>query len=237
MAQSDASEVGQKLSPALMAYLGVLGLAGVGVMVAGYLMEWGFWGWFGGGFLLVAGWGSLIGNYFKVGWQPAVGPCPQCGAQLHFLTKKQYVRCHGCEALLRVEGTTLATVGGQIVSDAPEYPAPFVPGVSFPNACMLCGQPPTRTETVRWEKVRRKSSIVIATTYQITKIALQVPVCTQHLGRKAVALDYGDHPSTQHDGVSIKFRSLAALEAYRQHNAALMPAIRNEPQMPHAPSA
>ena len=71
----------------------------------------------------------------------------------------------------------------------------------------------------------------------MSKLALQVPVCAQHFGHKAVAIDHGDHPSTQNGGVSVKFRSVQALEAFRQHNQAVLPEIRNEAQMPHAPTA
>jgi len=237
MAQSEATDVGQKLSAPIIAYLTVLGLAGVGVMVGTHLKGWGFWGWFGGGLLLLAGFGSLLGNLFKVGWQPAVGPCPQCGTKLHFLTKKQHLRCAGCQTLLAVEGRSLVTVPQNAVADAPEYPVPYVPGVTFPALCMICGAPATQTETVRWDKHRRKQDLVLVTMIEVTKITLPVPVCAHHAGQKAVALDYGDHPSTQHDGVSIKFRSVWALEAFRHHNAASMPAIRNEAQMPHAPEA
>ena len=237
MAQTEASEVGQKLSPGLKIYLGVLGLVGAGVILAGYLLGWGFWGWFGGGLLVFAGWGSLLGNRFKVGWQPAVGPCPQCGERLHFLTKKQYVRCAGCDALLRVVGQRLTTVSGQIVSDTPEYPAPFVRGASFPAMCMLCGAPATTSETVRFDSRQQKVGVPGLGIVEVTKLAIDVPTCADHAGKKAVALDYGGHTSTQHAGVSVKFRSVAALEAYRKHNAAVLPPVVNEPQMVHAPSA
>lgn len=237
MAQSTASEVGQKLSGPLKIYLAVLGLLGVGVMVAGFLLEWGYWGWFGGGLLILAGWGSLIANRFKIGWQPAVGPCPSCGTKLHFLTKKQYVRCARCQAFLRVEGQTLSTVGGNIISDAPEYPAPYVQGVTFPGVCMLCGQTATQADTVRWDHHQRKANLLIATVIEVTKLQAHVPVCAAHAGQKAVAFAYGDHSSTQHGGLSLKFRSLGGLEAYVQHNAALLPPTPNEPQMIHAPSA
>ncbi|MCA9617729.1 MAG: hypothetical protein KC731_01830 [Myxococcales bacterium] len=231
------AKVGQELTPAMVAYLVVLGLAGVGVMIGTYLGDWGFWGWFGGGFLVVAGFGALLGNVFKIGWQPAVGPCPRCGTSLHYLTKKQHLRCPSCETLLEVQGQSLAAVPQNAVADTAEYPAPYVASITFPPTCALCGQPPAQAETVRWDKHRKKADYVVATVIEVTKIVLQVPVCAAHVGQGAVALDYGDHPSTQHDGVCVKFRSVWALEGYRRHNAAVMPPIRNEPQMPHAPSA
>ncbi|MCA9697574.1 MAG: hypothetical protein KC431_08620 [Myxococcales bacterium] len=230
------TDVGMRMSTGMRIYLGGLGLAGAGVMVATAMLDWGFWGWFGGGLLVLAGWGSLIGNYFKVGWQPALGPCPKCGAQLHFLTKKQHVRCVGCETLLAVAGQALQVVPADSIAAKPEFPVPYVSGVGFPPLCSLCGEPATGSETVRWDKHREKQDYMVVKVIEITKIALEVPVCARHLGQHAVELDYGDHPSTQHDGVCVRFRSLPALERFREHNAALMPAIENTPQMPHAPT-
>ncbi len=228
-----------KMSPAIKAYLAGLGLVGLVLVVLAVVLGWGFWGYFGGGFLLLAGPGSLIANHFKVGWQPAVGPCPACGESLHFVTKRQYVRCARCEALLTVEGTSLAQVDGHTVSDTPEYPVPFVIDATFPSLCMLCGQPPSQSEAIRFDKVQQKLGIpgIGPSLVEVTKLVVQVPVCAAHGGQRAVALDYGDHSSTQHQGVSLKFRSLEALEAYRQHNASVLPALRNEAQMLHAPEA
>lgn len=238
MAQSEASDVGMKLTPGVKIYLSVLGGVGLLLCVLGAVLDWPGIAYLAGGFLMVAGWGGLLTALFKVGWQPAVGPCPSCAHSLHFVTKKQYLRCEQCQAFLTVEGKTLATVSGQLTSDTPEYPVPFVRTATFPNLCMMCGQAPTMSEPVRFDHTKRKGGIPLGPQLlEITKITLQVPVCAHHAGQKAVKLDYGDHPSTQHDGVALKFRSLPALEAYRQHNLSVMPPIRNQAQMPHAPQA
>jgi hypothetical protein len=232
------TKVGMQIGRGLKLYLIGLGIVGVVLIAGAVLWDWGQWGYWVGGFLLFAGPGSMLANRFKVGWQPAVGPCPGCETRLHYVTKKQYLRCVKCESMLEVINKQLTKVDSLSVADKPVFPVPFPKGIGFPNLCVLCGQPSSQQETVKFEKVDKKGGLPgVVTVLETQKIQLQVPVCPEHLGHKALAIDYGEHPTTvdPDSSLSLKFRSLPMLEAYRRHNQSRMPPLENKPSLPHAP--
>ena len=234
------TDVGMKMSRNVKIYLACLGAGGLVLILLNVLLSIGTWTYIVAGFMLIAGPGSLLANHFQVGWQPAVGPCPQCGMRLHYVTKKMYMRCAGCQAFLMVQEKQLHPVDPQSTSPKPEFPLPYVQQAAFPNLCMFCLQSAENSELVKFEHVENKGGIPgIVSVHEVQKMKVEVPVCKEHIKKKVVSLDYGDHHTTSNPdtGVSLKFRSLAAMEAYRQHNADLMPALLNEPSMPHAPEA
>ena len=101
----------------------------------------------------------------------------------------------------------------------------------------MCGQPATQRDMVSFDQVDAKGLPGVATVYKTQTFKVQFPVCPEHLGKKALAIDYGEHPTTNDPGtsLSLKFRSLPMLEAFRQHNQGKMPPLENKPSLPHAP--
>jgi len=233
------TQVGMQIGQGVKFYLMGLGVVGVVLIVGAAVWEWGGWAYGVGGLLVFAGFGSLVANRFKVGWQPALGPCPACETQLHYVTKKQFLRCPKCEALLEVSNRQLSRVDPVTVADRPVFPVPFPEEISFPEKCTLCGSPPIAWETTEFEKAESKGLPGVAAVIKTQKFRLQFPVCQDHQGSKAVVIDYGDHPTTTdpQSTLSLKFRSLAMLESFRQYNQDRMPVLENKPMLPHAPKA
>src|SRR5690606_28499721 len=81
-------------------YLSALAMAGIALIVCSALFEWGFYGYFGGGFLLVAGAGGLASK--KVTGGAGLAKCPKCGTlnKIFHITQHRYLKCGGCGAWL-----------------------------------------------------------------------------------------------------------------------------------------
>jgi len=160
-------------------YLGSLGAAGIGLMLATYFLDWGFWGWFGGGFLIVAGLGGL-GSMAKTG---GVGNlrCPACFTDIEVMhiSQKRIIACPDCKTYL--EGAEQMTeVPKERVADHAAFIARLVEPVNWPAGCPLCGADVTRR--VKIEGMSMGGTMAaLALPVSVTKTySIEAPACSEH---------------------------------------------------------
>jgi hypothetical protein len=201
-------------------YLGILALLGIGLCVLSYVYEWGFWGWFGGIFLLVAGGGGML-SMAKTGGVGKV-ECPACGGAFSVLhiSMHRTVSCPHCHTY--VEGAeTMQVVPADRVAADPVFEAPLPKGFEWPKGCPVCNGPVTHTKKVEGMSVGGGLAMVAAPVGVARVSAVQAPCCDEHedgvvLYRRA-------------SGTLIGFRSHAYWKRFCELNEIDWSAVKGEP--------
>ena len=182
----------------LAIYFVVLLLAGVGLIVGSATLDWGFWGYFGGGLLVFTGAASL----FSQGKWGGAGKasCPKCGAVFDVLHGRihRVTVCPRCATWLQ-GAETMAPVPDGYVAPHPAFEAPLPERFVLPDGCPVCGRPPTTKVVVEGVNALGFMAAQLAPVgvYRVSK--LEVPCCDDH--KDGVGL------SRWPDGTVIAFRS------------------------------
>jgi hypothetical protein len=193
----------------MMIYLGCLAVAGVVVMVLTHLKGWGFWGWFGGGFLIVAGGGGL-GSAAKTGGAGKFD-CPNCGETIKVLhiTEERTLPCPGCKTYL--EGAhEMKPVPEQRITKFPAFEAWLPEAFHWPEGCTVCDN--TASRTVEVESSGNVSMLSMVSPISVSKVSkITAPACPKH--QDGVAL------FRTSQGTTIAFRSLAYFRSFCRLNS------------------
>lgn len=194
--------------------LGVMGVAGIGIMLGGYFFEWGFCGYTPGFIALVAGFGGAISMNATGGtWKAA---CPSCGSELKWEAgdaafNQAKLKCCG-ECGTWVHGTdSLSPVEPGYVHSEPVFTAPVGDTFQWPEGCPVCGQPTTRTIKVEGRSGLGSAAVMVAGAGVQRVSVYQVPACAEHDDGVWASRD-GEH------GDELWFRSFDYHQAFRELN-------------------
>ncbi|NOY90038.1 MAG: hypothetical protein GXP55_02430 [Deltaproteobacteria bacterium] len=173
---------------AVSIYLGVLGLVGVGLIVATVMFDWGGYGYAGGAFLVFAGFGGLAGKSMQGGFGEA--PCPSCGQALKFQFTKmaRTMQCDGCGAWS--EGTeTMALVPNERIADFPVFTTPMPEaGIAWPLGadqtpiCPMCDRAATGFRKIEGSDALGATAALVAPVSVRKVHSIEVPICSDHDG-------------------------------------------------------
>lgn len=192
----------------MMVYLACLAAAGVVVMVLTHLKGWGYWGWFGGGFLIVAGAGGLA-SAAKTGGAGKFD-CPQCGETIKVLhiTEERTLPCPACKTYL--EGAhEMKPVPPQRVTRWATFEAWLPETFHWPEGCPVCGE--TASHTVEVESTGGASVLSAISPISVSKVSkVTAPACPKH--KDGVSLYRSGK------GTIIAFRSFAYFERFCELN-------------------
>jgi len=198
-------------------YLVLVGVAGLGLVVASAVLGWGFYGYGGGAFLMLAGFGGLIGKAKEGGFAEA--PCPGCGELLKFQFEKQ-ARIMKCEACgVWSEGTeTMARVPDDRVADYPVFTTPMpADGVRWPTrpdgerACPLCDAAATGTQKIEGSDPLGLTAAAVSPVSVRRVHSIDAPVCPEHTDGVALFVSGSD--------LALGFRSRAYQLRFEAENA------------------
>jgi hypothetical protein len=205
-----AVQIDRKRNKGMLIYFAVLGVAGLGVVIATVMRDWGFWGWFGGVLLLFTA-AASVGSMAKTGGA-GLAICPRCGHPnpvLH-VTMHRYLCCAGCQTWLEGSTTSNAVLDDHVASFPAfdlELPSPIV----WPEGCPVCGHPVTRTREIEGTDVVGDAFAMVAPVAIQKVIKLEVPCCEQHEDGVAIHREGGL-------GI-ISFRSLSYWRRFMSANA------------------
>ncbi|NUP06354.1 MAG: hypothetical protein HOW73_09885 [Polyangiaceae bacterium] len=192
-------------------YLSTLAALGVGVCVASAVLGWGFWGWFGGVFLLVAGGGGLAGMAKTGG--PGQLACPICTKPIEVMqiNVDRTMQCPHCDTYL--EGSTqMQRVPDDRIATHTAFETPLRDNFVWPKECPVCAGPVTGTVTVEGMSTAGAVALVAApiAVARVTKV--EAPCCDQHK----------DGVSLRREGSNtiIAFRSIHYWREFRALNGA-----------------
>ena len=166
-------------------YLACLGAVGVGVLIAAALLGWGFWGYFGGGFLVVAGFGGLAGKLKEGGF--AVAPCPGCGEELkfQFAKKERIMKCPAC-GMWSMGTETMAPVPDETVAQYPVFTTALPPhDVGWPVTesgearCSMCERPGEFIKVEGADPMGTMGAMILPVSVR-TVHSMMVPLCADH---------------------------------------------------------
>lgn len=201
-----------EINKGFLIYFAVLSIAGATILVLTIVKGWGFWGWFGAVFLLIAGVGGGLGMVQSGGAGKVA--CPACGhsnAVLH-INRERVMQCSGCRAWL--EGSTQMLVcPDDRITDTPSFETALPKDIRWPEGCPTCGEPCTRTMKVQGTSMAGDMTAMVApvSVQRVTKV--QVPCCDQHDDGGVWVFRRGSESF-------ICFRSLAYCRAFERLNAA-----------------
>jgi hypothetical protein len=184
----------------LTIYLSGLAVAGITLFVLTYLFAWGFWGWFGGGFLLVAGAGGIAGM-LKTGGAGKLA-CPACLGELKVLhiSEQRTMPCPRCKTYL--EGAEkMILVPKHRVAQTPVFEAPLPEAFAWPEGCPTCGEPATRTVKVEGMSLGGSMAMLMAPVALARVSKVDAPCCDKHKNGVALYRSGG--------GTIVAFRSYA----------------------------
>jgi hypothetical protein len=205
-----AVQIDRSRNKGMLIYFAVLGIAGLAVVIATVMRDWGFWGWFGGVLLLFTALAS-VGSMAKTGGA-GLATCPGCGHAnpvLH-VTMHRYLCCAGCHTWL--EGSTTSNVvPDDHVASHPVFDLELPTSPVWPEGCPVCGAPVTRMREIEGTDVVGDAFAMVAPVAIQKVIKLQVPCCEQH--EDGVALH-------REGGLGIiSFRSLSYWRRFMSANA------------------
>jgi hypothetical protein len=171
-------------------------------------------GLFAGGIMTAVGLGTLIRGFQR--W----GACPECSRLS--VGARGYHQCPGCERYLEVQKGHWVGVDDATVALAPTFLSAVPAHFRWPDGCVVCGGPPTRTERVTitvvpGREMLAKGIFLAGGWLRIgghKSYALEVPHCASH--------DHGavlDDPDV--GPIRIRFRSHGYARRFRLLNRVL----------------
>ena len=173
-------------------YLVLIGVAGLVLIVVSALFSWGFYGYGGGGFLVLAGFGGLLGKKMSGGFAEA--PCPGCGELLKFQFEKEHrtLKCEACGVWS--EGTeTMSRVPDDRVLDSPLFTTPMPEhGVQWPTneegavCCPLCDEASTGFEKIEGGDMVGLAAAAVSPVSVRRVYSIDAPICPAHKGGVAL---------------------------------------------------
>jgi hypothetical protein len=150
-------------------------------------------------------------------------PCPGCGKTLDGLStgSNDGKLCESCGRYYEGTGGELWATEESRVADTPIFSSPIPENFAFPDACCVCGKPPTHREAVSMTRQNTGGSAaavgvtavtggVISGGGSSTRTTVQVPHCDEH--KEGASL--GGTTDKPH----VRFRSYPYLRAFCELN-------------------
>jgi hypothetical protein len=180
----------------------LLALGGAGVVLGGltHVFEWGFFGWFAAGLLLLSGFGGLAG--LAKGGGAGIARCSSCNGAVEVmgLTEHHTLPCPHCGTYLEGAGT-LVPVQADRVTERPSFEAPLPARFAWPPGCPVCRGAVTRTKKVEGMSGAGAFALVAAPIAVVGVTSVDAPACDRH--------DDGVSLFRGHAGPVVAFRSFA----------------------------
>lgn len=167
-------------------YLVVVGVLGVGLIVAGAMLDWGGYAYGGGAILAFSGLGGLVGKRMEGGFAQA--PCPCCGEALRFQFPKmaRTMQCDECAAW--AEGTeTMALVPDDRIAESPVFTTPLPEGgIAWPlgadqqPCCPMCDRTASGFRKIDGSDAIGMTAAMVSPVSVRKVHSLEVPICGEH---------------------------------------------------------
>lgn len=171
-----ANETKNKYLAIYFAGLTAVGLALLGLTI---WLEWGFMGYFGAGFFLLAGVGSLLSQRKWGGAGKA--SCPRCQASFDVMNIgiARTTICPACHTWLH-GAREMAPVEFGHLAKLPEFEAPLPEQFAWPDGCPVCGEPATRKVKVEGANPLGLVAAAVAPVgiYRVSRV--DAPACASH---------------------------------------------------------
>jgi hypothetical protein len=115
------------------------------------------------------------------GEKSLVAPCPFCDAAIRGIQSgpRQEVRCQRCYEYSVVEDDKVKPMDPNTSNDIPRFLAPVFDGAVWPPACVACGAPPARFDTIE-DRTVNKVGLVLGRVIVNRGSLSNVPYCHVH---------------------------------------------------------
>lgn len=197
--------------------MGVMGSVGVGLLAAGFSLDWGFLGMFWSGVLAVGSLGGLAMTFKSGGF--AVAACPSCSApmQLGQLGETFLHRCEKCGSYSHGKDT-MTLVADDHVAESATFLSPLNNvGLRWPTneagelACPMCN---ADAQLRKIELGDLSAGAAIGVGGKITTYSFDVPQCPQHTDGIALEKEWDQEDQP----LVLAFRSRAYQLRYNELN-------------------
>lgn len=144
-----------------------------------------------------------------------VAPCPFCGEPIHGVTEKaatqgRMARCNECFEYSYLKGMKIQPMDPATVANLPRFVSPVFEGGVWPQGCVLCGEPSTRLDTLKYRTLRA-APLLVGQLWLQTSSMKNVPYCAQHKDAVELSVSRGSK-------LDLKWRSLRMMRRYLAAN-------------------
>jgi hypothetical protein len=131
-----------------------------------------------------------------------VGQCPHCMTEFRetVAVKNNLLRCEQCGEYSEVTNRTVKPLEESTYSDTPKFEFPVFKNGSMPNACVACGAPATRLDTVTTSSMNKSLAVMGAARlvtgapgvaiFSSKQASIAVPYCDQHRDAMTLGFDW-----------------------------------------------
>ena len=131
-----------------------------------------------------------------------VGQCPYCMAEFRMTVavKDKLLRCEQCGEYSEVANNTTKPLAPSTYSNTPKFESPVFKNGSMANACVACGAPATRLDTITTSSMNKTLAVAgvarLATgapgvaIFASKQASITVPYCDQHHDAIALGFDW-----------------------------------------------
>jgi ribosomal protein S27E len=179
----------------------------------------GAWLYFDGRWIVGSVAALLALLLFVAVFSKAKGPvaqCPYCFATIKvFAAAAPEIQCAGCWEYFVAHDNALHPLDPSTVSETPQYETPLFANARWPNACVGCGDAPTRFDRISGASVSL-AHLVVGQVVVGSKTVRGVPYCDTHRDRIAVSVSQTRRVCLRWSSVRMMRRYLSANRQARE---------------------
>lgn len=136
-----------------------------------------------------------------------VGQCPFCMNQFRVtiaVSKDGLLRCDHCGEYSEILDKIVKPLDPSTYSESPKFESPMFQQGSMPNACVACGAPATRIDTVTKSSLNKTLAVASAArlvsgtpglaVFRNKQASITVPYCDQHKDKLLLHFDWRKRP-------------------------------------------
>lgn len=152
-----------------------------------------------------------------------VGQCPYCLAEFRhtsLVVKNGLMRCEQCGEYSQVAGKAVRPLDPATYSNSPKFESAVFKQGNMPNACVACGAPATRLDTVTTTSMNKTLAVAGAARlltgtpgvaiFSSQQASITVPYCDQHRENLTLSYDWRKRPVLTWSSLRMMRRYLAA---------------------------